>query len=175
MSDNAASSSASGGPAAVWRPSVNPWLIAVAVMLATFLEVLDTSISAVALGDIAGSLSATTDESTWVLTSYLVANAIILPASGWMAIYFGRKRFLLGCITLFTLSSLLCGAAFSLGMLVVSRVIPGGGRRCPAAPFAGDPAGELPAAKARHGHGGVCDRCGGRPCHRAYDGRLADG
>jgi len=111
--------------APVWVPSANRWLIAVAVMLATFMEVLDTSISAVALPYIAGSLSATTDEATWVLTSYLVSNAIILPASGWLANYFGRKRFLLGCIVIFTLSSLLCAAAVSLPMLIVSRVIQG--------------------------------------------------
>ncbi|MDA8140264.1 MAG: DHA2 family efflux MFS transporter permease subunit [Desulfobacteraceae bacterium] len=110
---------------AVWRPAFNPWLIAAAVMLATFMEVLDTSISAVALPHIAGSLSATTDEATWVLTSYLVSNAIILPASGWLANYFGRKRFLLGSIILFTFSSLLCGSALSLPMLIASRVIQG--------------------------------------------------
>jgi MFS transporter, DHA2 family, multidrug resistance protein len=120
-----ASSSAPAVQAPAWRPSANPWLIAAAVMLATFMEVLDTSISAVALPYIAGSLSATTDEATWVLTSYLVANAIILPASGWLAIYFGRKRFLLGCIILFTISSVLCGSADSLGMLIASRVLEG--------------------------------------------------
>ena len=94
-------------------------------MLATFMEVLDTSISTVALPYIAGSLSASTDEATWVLTSYLVSNAIILPASGWLANYFGRKRFLLGCIVIFTLSSLLCGLALSLPMLILARVIQG--------------------------------------------------
>src|ERR1700680_1973433 len=83
----------------------NPWLVAIAVMLATFMEVLDTSIAAVALPYIAGSLSATNDEATWVLTSYLVANAIILPASSWLSLRFGRKRFLIICITIFTISS----------------------------------------------------------------------
>src|ERR1039457_2848367 len=97
--------------------AVNPWLIAVSVMLATFMEVIDTSIASVALPHIAGSLSATTDEATWVLTSYLVANAIILPASGWFALRFGRKRFLLFCIALFTLATFLCGVAPSMPVL----------------------------------------------------------
>ena len=85
-------------PAAEWRPSHNPWLIAIAVMLATFMEVLDTSVANVSLPHIAGNLSATTDEATWVLTSYLVANAIILPATNWLGHLFGRKRFLISCI-----------------------------------------------------------------------------
>ena len=106
---------------------VNPWLIAIAVMLATFMEVLDTSIASVALPHIAGSLSATTDEATWVLTSYLVANAIVLPASGWFALRFGRKRFLITCIVIFTISSFLCGAATSLGMILIARAVQGAG------------------------------------------------
>lgn len=110
-----------------WRPSVNPWIIAAAVMLATFMEVLDTTIVSVALPHIAGSLSATTDEATSTLTSYLVSNAIILPASGWLAKYLGRKRFLIGCIVLFTTSSLLCGLATSMGILILARVIQGVG------------------------------------------------
>src|SRR5580692_3947863 len=97
---------------------VNPWLIAISVMLATFMEVIDTSIASVALPHIAGSLSATTDEATWVLTSYLVANALVLPASGWFAQKFGRKRFLLACILIFTASSFMCGAATSLSMIL---------------------------------------------------------
>src|SRR5579864_4433910 len=108
-------------------PAVNPWLIAVAVMLATFMEVLDTSIAAVALPYIAGSLSATNDEATWVLTSYLVANAIILPASSWFSLRFGRKRFLLFCIVLFTVSSFACGAATSLAMILMARALQGAG------------------------------------------------
>src|SRR5512142_2781963 len=92
-----------------WRPSVNPWVIALAVTLATFMEVLDTSIANVALPHISGSLSAGQDESTWVLTSYLVANAIILPMSGWFSSLVGRKRFYMTCVALFTISSLLCG------------------------------------------------------------------
>src|ERR1700678_2816524 len=87
---------------------VNPWLIAAAVMLATFMEVLDTAIASVALPYIAGSLSATTDEATWVLTSYLVANAIILPASNWFSLRFGRKRFLMTCVAIFTAASFAC-------------------------------------------------------------------
>lgn len=106
---------------------VNPWLIAVSVMLATFMEVIDTSIASVALPHIAGSLSATTDEATWVLTSYLVANAIILPASPWFALKFGRKRFLITCIVIFTASSFMCGAATSLGMILVARAVQGAG------------------------------------------------
>ena len=106
---------------------VNPWLIAVSVMLATFMEVLDTSIAAVALPYIAGSVSATNDEATWVLTSYLVANAIVLPASTWFALRFGRKRFLIVCILIFTASSFVCGAAPSLGILLVARAVQGAG------------------------------------------------
>ncbi len=111
--------------AAPWRPSHNPWLIAAAVMIATFMEVLDTSVANVSLPHIAGNLSATTDEATWVLTSYLVANAIILPATNWLGNLFGRKRFFISCIFLFTLASALCGAAGSLGFLVVARVLQG--------------------------------------------------
>ena len=109
------------------KPEVNPWLIALAVMLATFMEVLDTSIAAVALPYIAGSLSASNNEATWVLTSYLVANAIVLPASSWFSLRFGRKRFLLFCIALFTASSFVCGAATSLGMILISRALQGAG------------------------------------------------
>ncbi|WP_158788221.1 DHA2 family efflux MFS transporter permease subunit [Granulicella sp. L46] len=106
---------------------VNPWWIAAAVMLATFMEVLDTSIASVALPYIAGSLSATNDEATWVLTSYLVSNAIILPASNWFSLRFGRKRFLMICVAIFTVASFACGAAPSLGLLLLFRVIQGAG------------------------------------------------
>jgi DHA2 family multidrug resistance protein len=112
-------------PPDAWRPSVNPWLIAVSVMLATILEVLDTSVANVALPHIAGNLSASTDEATWVLTSYLMSNAIVLPMTGWLSGLFGRKRFLIGCIVVFTLASAACGAAASLGLLVLARVIQG--------------------------------------------------
>jgi MFS transporter, DHA2 family, multidrug resistance protein len=105
----------------------NPWLVAIAVMLATFMEVLDTSIAAVALPYIAGSLSATNDEATWVLTSYLVANATILPASSWFSLRFGRKRFLIVCITIFTISSFACGAAHSLAWILIARAVQGAG------------------------------------------------
>src|SRR5579883_1186608 len=112
---------------AMSRPAPSPWLIALSVMLATFMEVLDTSIAAVALPYIAGSLSATNDEATWVLTSYLVANAIILPASSWFSLKFGRKRFLITCIVIFTISSFACGAATSLGMILLARAVQGAG------------------------------------------------
>src|SRR5271167_2816153 len=105
----------------------NPWFIAAAVMLATFMEVLDTSIAAVALPYIAGSVSATNDEATWVLTSYLVANAIVLPASGWFAQKFGRKNFLVVCIVIFTVASFACGAATSLPMILIARAVQGAG------------------------------------------------
>lgn len=110
-----------------WKPRVNPWLIAVIVALAAFMEVLDTSIANVALPYIAGSLGASTDESTWVLTSYLVSNAIVLPISGWFATVLGRKRFFMMCLTIFTVSSLLCGIAPSLGAIIVFRVLQGAG------------------------------------------------
>jgi len=111
--------------AEAWVPGHNPWLIATAVMLATFMEVLDTSVANVSLPHIAGNLSATTDESTWVLTSYLVANAIVLSATNWLGSLFGRKRFLILCITFFTLASALCGAAPSLAFLVFARILQG--------------------------------------------------
>jgi DHA2 family multidrug resistance protein len=110
-----------------WKPSFNPWVIAASVMLATFMEVLDTSVANVALPHISGNLSATTDEATWVLTSYLVSNAIILPATGWLSTFFGRKRFLIVCIIIFTVASALCGAATSLEMLIFARILQGAG------------------------------------------------
>ncbi len=105
--------------------SINPWVIAVTVTLATFMEVLDGSIANVALPHIAGNLSASADESTWVLTSYLVSNAIILPLSGWLSSLIGRKRFYMSCVVIFTISSFLCGFAPSLGMLVFFRILQG--------------------------------------------------
>src|SRR5215831_14736909 len=106
------------------RPNgeTNPWVIAFTVMLATFMEILDTSIANVALPHIAGNLSAGVDESTWVLTSYLVANAIILPISGWFSSLIGRKNYYMISVALFTISSLLCGFAPSLGWLLFFRV-----------------------------------------------------
>jgi MFS transporter, DHA2 family, multidrug resistance protein len=110
-----------------WRPQVNPWIIALAVTLATFMEVLDTSIANVALPHIAGSLSAGQDESTWVLTSYLVSNAIVLPLSGWLASIIGRKRFYMSCVFVFTVSSFLCGFAPNLPALIIFRILQGAG------------------------------------------------
>jgi MFS transporter, DHA2 family, multidrug resistance protein len=110
-----------------WSPGYSPYLIAAAVMVPTFMEVLDTAIASVALPHIAGSLSATTDEATWVLTSYLVANAVVLPASGWFSMRFGRRNFLLTCIVIFTVSSFVCGAATSLQMILIARAVQGAG------------------------------------------------
>jgi MFS transporter, DHA2 family, multidrug resistance protein len=109
----------------LWQPKVNPWIIAASVSLAAFMEVLDTSIANVALPHIAGGLAASNDESTWVLTSYLVSNAIVLPLSGWLVASLGRKRFFLICIMFFTASSFLCGIAPSLGFLLLFRVMQG--------------------------------------------------
>jgi MFS transporter, DHA2 family, multidrug resistance protein len=109
----------------IWQPKGNPWIIAVAVSLAAFMEVLDTSIANVALPHIAGNLGASNDESTWVLTSYLVSNAIVLPISGWLVTWLGRKRFFLTCIVFFTISSFLCGIAPNLGLLLLFRVLQG--------------------------------------------------
>ncbi len=115
------------GPNALWKPRVNPWIIAVTVALAAFMEVLDTSIANVALPHIAGSLGASTDEGTWVLTSYLVANAIVLPIGAWASSVLGRRNFFVLCIIIFTVSSFLCGAAPSLPLLLVFRVMQGAG------------------------------------------------
>jgi len=106
---------------------VNPWFIAAAVMLATFMEVLDTSIAAVAVPYIGGSLSASNEQATWVLTSYLVANAVVLPASGWFSLRFGRKRFFILCIIIFTAGSFMVGASTSLAMILIARAIQGAG------------------------------------------------
>ncbi len=131
--DNAASSEpvvAEGGAlsfAPVWRPKFNPWVIGVVVAVAAFMEVLDTSIANVALPYIGGNLGATTDQSTWVLTSYLVSNAIVLPISGWFSNVLGRKRFFMVCLTIFTISSLLCGFAPSLSAIIFFRILQGAG------------------------------------------------
>lgn len=110
-----------------WKPKYNPWLIAVVVAIASFMEVLDTSICNVALPHIAGNLGASQDQSTWVLTTYLVANAIVLPITGWISSAMGRKRFFMLCIVLFTASSLLCGLSPSLPVLLLARAIQGAG------------------------------------------------
>ena len=106
-------------------PAINPWLIAITVMLATFMEVLDTSVANVALPHIAGNLASTVDETTWVLTAYLVSNAIVLPLSGFFSTLFGRKRFYMTCVVIFTLSSMLCGVAPTLGTLIIFRILQG--------------------------------------------------
>jgi DHA2 family multidrug resistance protein len=108
-------------------PAANPWIAAISVMLATFMEVLDTAIASVALPYIAGSLAASNSEATWVLTSYLIANAVVLPASNWFALRFGRKRFLISCVCIFTFASFWCGAAPSLWILLLARVVQGAG------------------------------------------------
>ena len=169
MSDTAST------PAVEWRPRANPWLIALAVMLATFMVILDTSIAVVALPYIAGNLGATQDESTWVLTSYLVANAIILPASTWFSSFFGRKRFLIGCTIIFTVASLLCGLATSMTMLVLARVLQGlgGGAMQPlsqAILLESFPPAKRGAATALFGIAIVV-----APIHWSHLGRLADG
>src|SRR6202522_2926834 len=110
-----------------WKPRANQWAIALTVTLATFMEVLDSSIANVALPHIAGALSASEDEATWVLTSYLVSNAIILPASAYLTSFVGRKRFYMWCVALFGISSMLCGLAPSLPLLIFFRVLQGVG------------------------------------------------
>jgi DHA2 family multidrug resistance protein len=114
-------------PQQVWHPRHNPWLITVSVMMAVFMEVLDTSIANIALPHIGGSLSATPEEATWVLTSYLVSNAIVMPMTGWLGNHFGRKRVLLSCILMFTFASALCGLAWDLPTLITARVLQGFG------------------------------------------------
>jgi MFS transporter, DHA2 family, multidrug resistance protein len=114
-------------PEPAWTPGFNPWLIAVVVAMAAFMEVLDTSIANVALPYMAGSLGATNEQSTWVLTSYLVSNAVVLPLSGWFASLLGRKRFFMTCLVVFTVSSLLCGLAPSLGAIILFRIFQGTG------------------------------------------------
>src|SRR4029077_15635896 len=107
-----------GSEGAMTERPINPWVVAVTVTLAPFMDMLDTSIANVALPHIAGGLSAGQDESTWVLTSYLVSNAIVIPLSGWLSSIVGRKRFYMGCVALFTVSSFLCGFAPNLPALI---------------------------------------------------------
>src|SRR5205807_724654 len=116
-----------GAAGEAWRPRHNEWAIAMVVTLATFMEVLDTSVANVSLPHIAGNLSVTEDESTWILTSYLVANAVVLPLSGWLSTIFGRKRFYMTCVAVFTASSFLCGFAPNLPSLIFFRVLQGAG------------------------------------------------
>src|SRR5260370_8901386 len=107
------------------KPAINPWIIAIAVMIGTFMEVLDTTVVNVSLPHIAGDLSVTPDEATWVLTSYLVSNAIVLPLTGWLGNRFGRRRILLISVAGFTIFSFLCGLAPNLPMLIIFRVLQG--------------------------------------------------
>jgi MFS transporter, DHA2 family, multidrug resistance protein len=125
----------SDAPTQEWHPRHNPWFITLTVMMAVFMEVLDTSIANIALPHIGGNLSATPEEATWILTSYLVANAIVLPMTGWLGNYFGRKRVLISCIAMFTFASALCGLAWDLPTLVMARILQGlgGGAMVPIA------------------------------------------
>src|SRR5229473_365324 len=120
-----ADASAANAAMYAWKPKTNPWLIAATVALAAFMEVLDTSIANVALPHIAGSLGASADQSTWVLTSYLVANAIVLPMGAYLGSIIGRRKFYMTCVVIFGLSSLLCGLAPSLPLLLFFRVLQG--------------------------------------------------
>ncbi len=110
-----------------WKSSVNPWIIAAAVILPAFMEVIDTSIASVCIPYIAGSLSASNDEASWVLTFYLLSNAVVLPASAWFSLRFGRKRFLIASMVIFTISSFFCGASTSLIMILLARLVQGAG------------------------------------------------
>src|SRR5882757_1113859 len=112
-------------PGAVGRPAINPWFVAIAVIVPTFMEVLDTTIANVALRYIAGGLSAAQTDSEWVITSYLAANAIVLPLSGWLAAHLGRRNYFMLSIAVFTLASALCGMATSLGQIILFRVMQG--------------------------------------------------
>ena len=157
------------------QPHINPWIVAVAVMFATFMEVLDTTVVNVSLPHIAGSLSVSTDEAAWALTSYLVANAIILPMTGWIASYFGRKRTLLAAVFGFTAASFLCGLATSLPMLIFFRVVQGatGGALQPLSQAVMLEA--FPPQRPGQGDGVLGTwHCGG-PDARAGDRRLPDG
>ena len=157
------------------KRAINPWFIAVTVTLATFMELLDTSIANVALPYIGGGLGRSYDEVTWILTTYLVANAVILPMSAWLSRVFGRKTYYLGCVALFTLTSFFCGLAPSLGIMLSSRVLQGiaGGGLAPGG--AGDSGGHVSSGQARIGvrsvHHRDCDRAG----DRAGAGRLDHG
>ena len=152
------------GPSA----SMNPWLVAAAVVVPTFMEVLDTTIAVVALRYIAGGLSATVNDGEWVITSYLAANAIILPITGWLINRFGRRNYFLASIAVFTLASGLCGMATSLYQLILFRGDPGVGRRWAAAMQPGSAARCLSAGEARHRNDAVWLGCP----HRA--GRWSD-
>ena len=152
---------------------VNPWLVTVSVMLPTFMEVLDTAIASVALPYIAGSLSASNSEATWVLTSYLVANAVILPASNWFARRFGRKQFLLTCVVIFTVASFFCGAAPSLAVILLARVLQGAGGGALQPLSQSILLESFPVAEALAGHGRLRPRHRCRAGARPHPRRLA--
>jgi DHA2 family multidrug resistance protein len=109
------------------QPKINPWLIAVAVILPTFIEMLDTTVVSVALENIAGNLSATISQATWIQTGYLISNAVVLPATAWFSALCGRKRFLMICIGIFTLASFACGEAPNLTFLIIASIVQGAG------------------------------------------------
>ena len=157
------------------RAAVNPWLVAAVVVVPTFMEVLDTTIALVALRYIAGGLSATVDDGEWVITSYLAANAVILPITGWLSAHLGRRNYFLASIAIFTLSSLMCGLAGSLGQLILFRVIQGlaGGGLQPSSQ--GVLLDAFPAGKARRGDDAVRLRCLDRADRRPDPGRLDNG
>ena len=158
--------------ARAWTPRHNHWAVALTVTIATFMEVLDTSIANVALPHIAGSLSASVDESTWVLTSYLVANAVVLPLSAWISDRVGRKRFYMTCVLLFTVSSFFCGLSQSLPMLIFFRVLQGIGGGGLAPSEQAILADTFPPVDARGGLRHVRNGRGARARHRPHARRL---
>ena len=168
-------SSVALAPTAVSRPAVNPWFVATAVVVPTFMEILDTTIATASMRYIAGGLSATMNDSDWVMTSYLAANATILPITGWLSARLGRRRYFLLSIAVFTAASVLCGLATSLEQLILFRVIQGISRRRAPARQPGDPDRRLPAREAGHGHDGVRRGGADRPGHRPDAGRLHHG
>ena len=157
-----------------WRPSVNPWLIAISIMLATIMEVLDTSVANVSLPYIAGNLSASTDEATWVLTSYLVSNAIILPATNWLGQLFGRKRFLISCILLIHLRLGFVRDRRKSWFLNHGARIAGRSWWCTATDLAGGSHGKFPAGETWNGDGCFYHGYSCRADSRANDRRMAD-
>ncbi len=155
-----------------WKPKYNPWAVALTVTLATFMEVLDTSIANVSLPHIAGNLSVSEEEATWVLTSYLVSNAIILPISAWFSRLIGRKRFYMTCVALFTVSSFLCGLAPQSRRAGRLPRSPGRWRRRIAAQRTIDSCRYIPSIDAGHGIRGIRHGGGGGARHRPNAGRL---
>ena len=154
------------------KPGVSPWVVALVVSMATFMEVLDTSIANVSLRHIAGNLGAGQDESTWVLTSYLVANAIIIPISGWLSSVMGRKRFYMTCVALFTISSFLCGHRAVARHAAVFPRVAGSRRRRTGAERAIDPGRHISAGIFRDGVCHLGHRGGGCAGHRSDPGRM---